>query len=143
MSVWNPKETLESIGVGPSSTREGKKRSIRVAQAIQQELAVLLLEKIADPRLQAVSISRVVVTDDLGLAKIYYTVLGEEINIREAASGFKRAAGFMRTHIAKMINLRFTPVLQFHYDETVKKVAELEEIFQEIAKEREEYGRDS
>lgn len=141
MSVWDPKQTLDEVGAG--SSRNEQKRSTRVAQAIQQELAVLLVEKIADPRLQRASVSRVEITDDLSLAKIYYTVLGGKKAVQEAARGFRRAAGFLRSHIARTINLRCTPALQFHYDETAEKVAELEEIFQEIAKEREEYGTDS
>ena len=47
-----------------------------------------------------------------------------------------RAKGFMRSHIAKTLNLRFTPALQFRYDETAQKVEELDTIFQEIANER-------
>jgi ribosome-binding factor A len=43
----------------------------------------------------------------------------------------------MRSHIARTLNLRFTPELQFRYDDSVEKVAELEEIFQDIANERE------
>jgi ribosome-binding factor A len=49
----------------------------------------------------------------------------------------------MRSHIAKTLNLRFTPALQFKYDKVVEKVAELEEIFQEIANERKSRDADS
>ncbi len=143
MSIWDPKQSLENLGVDVDGKQEEKKRSCRVAQAVLRELSLLLVEKIADPRLQPVTLSRVDVTDDLGLAKIYYTVLGGERKRQDAAKGFKKAAGFCRSHIAKTINLRFTPVLQFHYDNTAEKVAELEEIFQEIARERENHGTDS
>ncbi len=82
------------------------------------------------------SISRIDVTDDLSLAKIYFTVFGDKKEKREAEKGFERASGFMRSHIAKTLNLRFTPALQFHYDNVAVKVAELDEIFREIADER-------
>ncbi len=143
MSVWDPRQTLEDIGIGPASGREEQKRSVRVARAIQQEVSVLLVEKIVDPRLQSASVTRVEVTGDLGLAKIFYTVIGGKKARSEVAKGFKRASGFIRTHIARTINLRFTPVLEFHFDTTAEKVAELEGIFQEIARERGERGTDS
>ena len=136
MSVWDPKQTLDEIGLGDKSIYKGK-RSDRVAQAILQEISLLLIEKISDPRLGSASVSRVVVSDDLALAKIYYTVLGGKKAISEAEKGFKRAAGFIRSHLAHTINLRFTPALQFFYDSSAEKVAELEEIFQQIAQERE------
>lgn len=140
MAVWDPKQTLDSIGVGD---RQEKKRSSRVAEAIRNELSVLLVSKVADRRLHSASISRVEVTDDLSLARIYFTVLGENRERREADKGFKRATGFFRSHIAKTLNLRFTPALQFQYDNVADKVAELDEIFKEIADERKSSQEDS
>ncbi len=140
MPIQDPKKTLDSIGIGGKSE---KKRSSRVAEAIRNELAILLLNKVRDPRLQGVSISRVEVPDDLSSAKIYFTVLGGKKEIKEAGSGLEAAKGFMRSHIAKTLNLRFTPALSFRYDNVVEKVAELDEIFQEIANERESKEDDS
>ena len=136
MTIWDPKQTLDSIGLGRKTER---KRSARVADAIRVELATLLVSKVRDPKLQGVTISRVEVTDDLSIARIFFTVIDHEINrkgIRLAEKGLHRANGFMRSHIARTLNLRFTPVLQFRYDDTAEKVEELETIFQEIADER-------
>jgi ribosome-binding factor A len=133
LSVLDPKKILDSIGVG---NKNEQKRSSRVAEAIRTELSMLLVSKVGDQRLHGCSISRVDVTDDLSLAKIYFTVFGDAKETREAEKGFQRATGFMRSHIAKTLNLRFTPALQFHYDNVAEKVAELDEIFKEIADER-------
>lgn len=140
MSVLDPKQTLDSIGVGGKNEQ---KRSSRVAEAIRTELSMLLVSKVGDPRLHSVSISRVDVTDDLSLAKIYFTVFGDNKERRDAEKGFQRASGFMRSHIAKTLNLRFTPALQFFYDNVADKVAELDEIFKEIADERKASQDDS
>lgn len=140
MTSWDPKQTLDSIGIGEKSEQ---KRSSRVAEAIRNELSVLLLNKVRDPRLEAVSISRVEVPDDLSLARIFFTVLGDKKEIKEAGIGMERAKGFMRSHIAKTLNLRFTPALEFRYDSVADKVAELDDIFQEIANERKSQERDS
>ena len=133
MTVWDPKQTLDSIGLGE---KEERKRSAKVADAIRVELATLLVSKVRDPNLQGVSISRVDVTDDLSIARIFFTVLDNQKGVKSAGKGLERAKGFMRSHIAKALNLRFTPALQFRYDETAQKVEELDTIFQEIANER-------
>ena len=140
MASWDPKQTLDSIGIGGKSEQ---KRSSRVAEAIKNELSTILISKVRDPRLQGVNFSRVEVADDLSLARIFFTVLGGPKEVKEAGIGLERAKGFMRSHIAKTLNLRFTPALQFKYDKVVEKVAELEEIFQEIANERNSRRDDS
>ncbi len=140
VSIWDPKQTLDSIGIGGKNKQ---KRSSRVAEAIRNELSSLLISKVKDPRLHGVSISRVEVPDDLSLARVFFTVLGGKKEIREAGVGLESAKGFMRSHIAKTLNLRFTPALLFRYDNVMEKVAELDEIFQEIANERKSDKDDS
>jgi ribosome-binding factor A len=140
VASWDPKQTLDSIGIGGKSEQ---KRSSRVAEAIKNEISTILISKVRDPRLQGVSISRVEVADDLSLARIFFTVLGGAKEVKEAGIGLERAKGFMRSHIAKTLNLRFTPALQFKYDKVMEKVAELEDIFQEIANERNSREDDS
>lgn len=134
MNSWDPKKTLDSLGIG----RTEKKRSVRVADVIRNELSILFVQKVRDPNIANVNISRVAVTDDLKYAKIYFTVLGDGKAIRMAEKGLDRAKGFMRSHLAKTLNLRYTPALQFFYDETAEKVQEVEQLFREIAEEKED-----
>jgi len=140
VASWDPKQTLDSIGIGGKNEQ---KRSSRVAEAIRNELSTLLISKVRDSRLLNVHISRVEVPDDLSLARIFFTVMGGKKEIKEAGIGLERAKGFMRSHIAKTLNLRFTPPLIFRYDTIVEKVAELDGIFQEIANERKSQEDDS
>ncbi len=132
MVHWDPKGTLDSIGLGKSE----QKRSTRVADAIRNELAILLLNKVRDPKISGVTITRAEVSDDLKYARIFFTVFGEEKSIKEAEKGLQRARGFMRSHLAKTLNMRYTPDLQFRYDLTAEKVKEIETLFQEIAGEK-------
>lgn len=134
MKTWDPKKTLDSLGVGGKNEQ---KRSSRVAEAIRNELAILIVSKVQDPRLHSTHISRVEVNDDLSLAQIYFTVMGDSKVVKEAEKGLQCAKGFMRSHIARTLNLRFTPELHFRYDNIGVKVAALEELFQEIVNERE------
>jgi len=144
VSIWDPKETLDSIGLG----RTQQKRSVRVADVIRNEISMLLVSKIRDPKLESVSISRVELSDDLKYAKIFFTILYGEQKRRSAEDGLERAKGFIRSHLAKTLNLRYTPKLRFIYDKTAEKVEQIEKLFEEIAQERkssseEEVGGDS
>ena len=132
MAARGARETLHAVGLG----KDKQKRSIKVADAVRNELAVFMLQKVQDPRLDPVQISRVEVTDDLKYAKIYYTVHGDETICRAAELGLQRAKGFFRSHLAATLNMRYTPELQFHYDAIEKEVVKMERLFQEIAEER-------
>lgn len=135
----DPKKTVDALGLG----RTGQKRSERVADVIRKELAILILTKVRDPKLAGVSFSRVEVSDDLQNARIFFTILGDRKAVRAAAEGLERAKGFMRSHLARTMNLRYTPALQFKFDEVAEKVEHLEDIFREIADEREHGGGNS
>lgn len=131
--MWNPKETLKSVGLGPKSEQ---KRSVRVAEAIRNELSMLLLTKVRDQKLAEVTITRVQLADDLQYARIFFTVPGEKKRQLSAEEGLQRAKGFMRSHLAKVLNMRYTPELHFEYDHQAEKVTEIERLLQEIAEEK-------
>jgi ribosome-binding factor A len=131
--MWNPKETLKSVGLGPKNE---PKRSVRVAEAIRNELSVLLVTKVRDPKLADVTFSRVQLADDLQYAKIFFSVLGDKKKQVAAEGALQRAKGFMRSHLAKVLNMRYTPELHFVYDHQIEKVSEIEKLLQEIAKEK-------
>lgn len=133
--MWNPKETLKSVGLGPKSEQ---KRSVRVAEAIRNELAMLLLTKVRDVKLTDVSFSRVQLADDLQYARIFFTVPGDKKQQLDAEGGLQRAKGFMRSHLAKVLNMRYTPELHFVYDHQAEKLIAMESLLQEIAKEKRE-----
>jgi len=135
VAEWHPKQELESFGIGKD---HGPKRSDRVADVIRNELSLLIVQRVRDPKLRDIHISRVELSDDLRHAKIYYTSLQGS----DASGIFKKrlakAKGFMRSHLAKKINLRFTPELHFWYDESVEKVEKMERLLADLARERDE-----
>jgi ribosome-binding factor A len=102
------------------------KRTDRVGDQIQRDLATLIQREIKDPRLGMVTISHVKVSKDLGYADIYFTVLaiGEQSEaeaIKSARTVLNNAAGFLRTELSRGIKLRVMPQLRFHFDETVER----------------------
>lgn len=132
---WHPKQELESIGAAKPSI---PKRAERVADVIRNELSILLLQKIRDEKLRDVSISRVELSDDLRHAKIYYTIFGDPVGFSSIQKSLEKASGFMRSHLAQTLNLRFTPDLRFWYDKEAEKVREMEKLLADIARERDE-----
>ena len=140
IAQWHPKQELESLGAAKSSP---PKRATRVADVIRNELSLLIVQRIRDPKLRDVNISRVTLSDDLRHAKIFYTSLQGKHVARQVQKRLVKAKGFMRNHLAKTLNLRFTPELNFWYDETVEKVEDMEKLLADIARKRDERESDS
>ena len=132
---WHPKQELESLGAARTPP---PKRAARVADVIKNELSVLLVQRVRDPHLQEISISRVELSDDLRHAKIYFTMFQGPHKLEQVTRSLDKAAGFMRSHLAKTLNLRFTPELRFWYDEEFEEVEKIEKLLDEIARERDE-----
>lgn len=121
--------TLPGLGKPASS------RPQRVGEAVKHELTLLLLRDAGDPRLAGVSISQVTVTADLKLAKIYFTV-PPGVDHKPAQKGMNRAKGYFRSHLAKVLNLRYTPDLLFYFDSFNEETERIENLFRQIHEEQ-------
>lgn len=137
---WHPKQELESLG---GHRALPPKRASRVADVIKNELSILLVKGVRDPRLHDISISRVNLSDDLRHAKVYYTMFQGQDKLKQVEKSLNKAAGFMRSHLAKTLNLRFTPELRFWYDEEFEEVEKIERLLDDIARERDDREQDS
>jgi ribosome-binding factor A len=95
-------------------------RADRVADAVKRILAALIQQEINDPRVGMVNVNDVVVSRDLAVAKAYITFIGRDDD-SQCADGtvvLNKAAGYLRTLLAKKLSLRSTPKLHFYYDKT-------------------------
>lgn len=92
------------------------KRATRVADQIRMEVADILQRKVRDPRLRDVTVTDVAVTNDLRLARVYYTTLINGHSERELAEGLAKANGFIRSELGQRLELRYTPELAFFQD---------------------------
>ncbi len=102
-----------------------------MADAIKNEIALILLRKIRDPRLTSVTITHVKVTDDLRSARIFFSVFDENL-AKDALAGFDKATGFIRSQIAKVLSLRSVPRLFFKLDSSMIRHDEMARLFNEI-----------
>ena len=95
-------------------------RPQKVADMIQRELSELLRREVRDPRVGMVTLTSVDVSPDFSHAKVLFTCL-DPAHVEEAASGLRRAAGFLRSQLARRLKLYSTPELRFEYDESIER----------------------
>ena len=96
--------------------KPASKRATRVADQIRMEVADILMRKVRDPRVRDVTITDAAVTNDLRLARIYYTSLINGHSDRDLAAGLAKANGFIRSELGQRLGIRYTPELVFHRD---------------------------
>jgi ribosome-binding factor A len=106
-------------------------RSLRMAEAIREVVATAILFEVADPRVRSVTVLTVEVSGDLRQAKVHVSIMGTEAEQKRALEGLNRAAGFLQARVAARLQTRFTPILSFKLDDSVKKSIELGRLIDE------------
>ena len=114
-------------------------RPERVADQIREEITALLSRHVQDPGIGFVTITRVTVTADLQLARVYYTSIGDDKQKKETVRALGRVNPYLRRQIAARINLRRAPELQFFYDDTIADAQRMEELLAEVREGRRKY----
>jgi ribosome-binding factor A len=113
--------------------RKNSIKNIRLNQEVQKELSSLILLEVKDPRIAPMtSVSDVEVAPDLKSAKVYISVLGYEEVKKETLKGLKSAAPFLRSCLAKSMNMRNTPELRFVLDESFEYGMHMNELISSL-----------
>lgn len=108
-------------------------RPERVAEQIHKEISRLLLDGIKDPRVACVTLTEVKLTRDLRLARVYFTVNGDDESDRlQAESGLKSASAFIRRQLGDAISMRYIPELRFQYDPSVSYGRKIEDLLRQV-----------
>ena len=112
------------------------KRTDRIGEQMQKELAMIIQREIKDPRLGMLTINAVKVSKDLSYADMYFTVLSlkadDEEEVRESAlHALEQARGFLRSELSHRIKLRVMPQLRFHYDTVIDNAMKLDGLIRE------------
>jgi len=107
-------------------------RPDRIGDQIRAEVAQLLSRELQDPGLGFVTVTRVHVTADLQIARIYYTTMGDDRARRRTAEALQRARPFIRRSIGSRLRLRRVPEIEFIFDESIEQHERLERLIQEI-----------
>ena len=112
------------------------RRLARLNEQLRREITGILLQGVNDPRVKSVSVTDVAVTPDLWVARVYVRLSGGERERREAMEGLRAASGFIRRTLGSTLHVRRVPELRFFEDQTLDRVARIEEILSEIGQEQ-------
>ena len=101
--------------------RKNSIKTTRINGEVQKELSQIIRMEIKDPRIAMMtSVTAAEVAPDLKTCKAYISVLGDEKSKADTLAGLRSAEGYIRKLLAKNVNLRNTPVIQFVLDESIE-----------------------
>ncbi len=108
------------------------RRPERLAEVLREEVTEIVGYELKDPRLQAVTVTDVRVSENMRDAKIYVVVEGDEKEIRDVLRALQNAATFVRQQVALNLDLRHAPHLNFIRDTVEENAARVEELIVDL-----------
>jgi ribosome-binding factor A len=112
-------------------------RPDRVGEQIRQLLSESLAREVHDPGLGFVTLTRVRVSADLQMARVFYTSIGDDKARNETRRALDRAMPFLRRQLGRQLRLRRVPELVFQFDESIESQERIERILIDLKAERE------
>lgn len=106
------------------------RRSKRMSEAIKKEISNIILHEIRDPRISFVTVTRIDLASDLRKAKVFVSILGDKTTQETSIYGLQKAKSFIQGQVAQRLNFRYTPILSFHIDDSLKKIAHINSLIE-------------
>jgi len=114
--------------------QKNNNRFERINEELRKEISNIISFELKNPNATGlISITKVKVTNDLKFAKVYVSILNSK-NVKETLAALKKSSGFIRSEIAKRVNLRQTPELIFELDDSMEYGAKIDTILKDIMK---------
>ena len=110
------------------------RRVERLSEAVKQEVSKIILYELKEPQIGFVTVTRAEVSPDLRKAKVYISVLGDEAAQKKTLCRLEHAKGFIQTEVGARLQTRYTPILTFYLDESVKKSIHISKLIDEAIK---------
>ena len=111
----------------------GYKRADRLGELILKEISQMILrEDIKDPRVRAAVLTDIRITDDLGFARVYFTVLTEDADKKEILVGLQSATGFIKRELSKRLRIKRIPDFHFEYDDVLEEGYRVDDILKGV-----------
>lgn len=116
---------------------ENQNRLGRIEEEYRKELSQIISYELKNPNATGlISVTKVKVTNDLKYARVYVSVLNSK-NVKETLAALKKSAGFIRSELAKRVNLRNTPEIIFEFDDSIEYGTKIDSILKEIMPKKE------
>ena len=113
--------------------RKNSVKNTRINGEVLKELSNIIRSEIKDPRINPMtSVVAVEVAPDLKTCKAYISVLGDEKSQKDTITGLKSAEGFIRSELAKRVNLRNTPEIRFILDQSIEYGINMSKLIDEV-----------
>ncbi len=115
----------------------------RVNEQLKREISRIVVGEVKDPRVAAVTVTRVSAAPDLTLARIFVQLTGSEAERAETLEGLEAATPFIRTTLGQRLRMKRVPELRFERDRGLEHAMRIEELLEDAAmgEEREEEDR--
>ena len=110
-------------------------RAEKIGDELKKEISLIINKKTKDPRLQNINITAVKVSDDIGIATVFYTVIGESIIKDQSEINpkvLKKFSGMIRSKLSKTMQIRRVPVINFRFDESIEYSDNIESLLKNI-----------
>lgn len=113
----------------------------RVNEELMKAISHIITYELKNPEVTGmISVTRVKVTPDLKYAKVYVSLLNSK-SVEKTMQGLKDSAGFIRSQVAKTVNLRITPELVFEYDNSIEHGEKIDKILKEISEQDKKFNK--
>ena len=110
-------------------------RAEKVSDLLKKEISLIITSEIKDPRLQNINITAVKVSDDIGIATVFYSIIGESIHKSDSKIDdkiLKKFSGMIRSNLAKKIKIRRIPKIIFRFDESIEYSENIEKLLRNL-----------
>lgn len=117
----------------------GVKRTTRLNSLLKEVISEVIRRDVRNPHVnELLTVTRVDITSDLHYAKVYISVIGNDVDKEETLKALETAAGFIAVNASKKVTMRYFPSLTFRLDDSVDRHMRIEKLLGEISHEREE-----
>lgn len=112
--------------------RKNSNRMDKINEQLKQEISIIIDQDLKNTNITGIiSVTKVKTSPDLRTTKIYISILNSKSK-KNTLDALKKASGYIRSEIAKRVNLKYTPELSFELDESIEYGARIENILKEI-----------
>ncbi len=108
-------------------------RASRVAEELRKIVTEILHKELSDPRLGFITVTKIDVTDDLRMGRIYYSVLGSDDQKESTAETLAEQIGYIRRLVAERLNMKFAIEIRFEQDHSIDHSFKIDEILKKIS----------
>ena len=110
-------------------------RSEKIADELRKEISLIINKETKDPRLQNINITAVKVSDDIGIATVFYTIIGESVIKNKSSIDqkvLKKFSGMVRSKLSRTMQIRRVPVINFRFDESIEYSDNIENLLNNL-----------